>query len=122
MRSPKKLKNLARAAPLAQIPSLVVVGVTALFLADSALAQPSSQSTTINTGLGGGVDNVLQLVLRAAQAIAFLVGVLGVIRASMKWSQGAPDAGEAVKQAGVGIVLAAVAVGLVELVYRTAAG
>ena len=57
-----------------------------------------------------------------AQAIAFLVGVLGMIRASMKWSQGAPDAGEAVKQAGVGVVLAAVAVGLVELVYRTAAG
>ena len=98
----------------------LVVGVA--LVPDLAFAQPSSQTTSINTGLGGGVDNVLQLVLRAAQAIAFLVGVLGVIRASMKWSQGDPDAGDSVKQAGVGIVLAAVAVGLVELVYRTAGG
>ena len=95
----------------------MLLALAVLLVADVASAQQFNGGTqaTFTTGLGGGIDRVIQLVVNAARVVGIAGGLIHAVRNGLAWQSGDREA----LQAGKGIVVGFVIIGAAQVIAST---
>lgn len=107
--------------------AILLAIVAVVFFADAGFAQNFNPGNTggnaqFDTGLGGGVNRTLSLVVNAARVIGVAGGLIQMIRAGYEFQKGDRDAMEALKGVVIGFVIIGAGMGIAQALVSTAAG
>lgn len=102
----------------------ILAALAVLLFADAAFAQNfnGGNGATFTTGLGGGIDSVIKLVVNAARVVGIAGGLIHAVRNGLAWQKGDRDAMDSLKGIVIGFVIIGASQGIAQTILNTVAG